>query len=56
MTQSKLKILRGRNPETTEQDFRQRKIIWGDLEIDRSSWKKTKLERQILKLAKLNDK
>ena len=54
--QTKLKILRNSKYEAVDLDYRQRKIIRGDLHIDYDCFKKTKHEKLMLKCAKAQAK
>ena len=57
MTQSRLKILRDFNPEAINEDYRERRIIIGGLNVQYwRTFKKSKLERLQLKCAKAQAK
>jgi len=54
--QTKLRILRNSKCEIIDQDFRERRIIMGDLNIDWKVFKKSKAEKLQLKVAKAQAK
>jgi len=54
--QTRLRILRNFGPEIVDQDFRERRIIMGDLNIDWKVFKKSKAEKLQLKVAKAQAK
>ena len=57
MTQSKLRIFRNFNPEIVDLDFRERKIIKGDLDVQFwKTFKKSKTEKLQLRIAKAQAK
>ena len=54
--QTRLRILRNSNPGIIDLDYRERRVIFGDLHIDYNCFMKTKAEKLRLKVAKAQAK